>query len=107
MKVSCGEARRAGGVAALLSLILLFNGVVSAQTTAPKGSANPARPAGTRRTTPGKATAAEAGQFVAHAEQRLTELNLKVARASWIQENFITDDTEALADRKSGAAGMP
>ncbi len=92
MRVSCQVARRSGGVATLLSLILLFSSAVFAQATAPKGSQ-----AGARRTTAGRATAAEATQFVAHAEQRLRELGLKVSRASWVQENFITDDTEALA----------
>ncbi|HEV7906335.1 MAG TPA: M2 family metallopeptidase [Pyrinomonadaceae bacterium] len=86
MKLSYGAARRSRGVAVLLSLIFLCNGVALAQ-----------RKAGTRQTTPGKPTVAEAQAFVVHAEQRLTELNLKVSRASWVQENFITDDTEALA----------
>jgi peptidyl-dipeptidase A len=101
MRVSYGAARRRGGVALLLSLILLSNGAAAfAQTLASKGGAG-GRKAGARKpaaaTTTGKATAAEAAKFVAHAGQRLAELNLKVARASWIQENFITDDTEALA----------
>ncbi len=34
---------------------------------------------------------------MAEADKRLSELNLKVNRATWVQENFITDDTEALA----------
>ncbi|HYP01731.1 MAG TPA: M2 family metallopeptidase [Pyrinomonadaceae bacterium] len=88
MKLSCQTARRPGGVVAvLLSFIFLFQSLSFAQT----------QKAGTRKTTGGQPTVTEAQQFVAHAEQRLTELNLKVARASWIQENFITDDTEALA----------
>jgi peptidyl-dipeptidase A len=93
MKLSYRSARRPGVAPALLSLILLFNGAAFAQTPA-----SGARQGGTRRqATTGKATAAEAGQFVAHAEQLLTGLNLKLSRASWVQENFITDDTEALA----------
>jgi peptidyl-dipeptidase A len=101
MKLSyrAGRRRQPGIIAALLSLILLCQGAAFAQktTTAPKGGAAAARKAGTRRTTPGKATVAEAQEFVAHAEQRLKELGVKVSRASWIQENFITDDTEALS----------
>lgn len=42
-------------------------------------------------------TVAEAQTFMADAEKRLFELNLKSSRASWVQSNFITDDTEALA----------
>ncbi len=36
-------------------------------------------------------------QFINEAEKKLAELNLKSSRASWVQENFITQDTEALA----------
>ena len=43
------------------------------------------------------ATVAEANAFVAAAEKRLRELDLKAARAAWVQSNFITDDTEAMA----------
>jgi peptidyl-dipeptidase A len=42
-------------------------------------------------------TLAEAEQFIGQAETRLSELNTKVNRAGWVQENFITDDTEALS----------
>jgi peptidyl-dipeptidase A len=44
-----------------------------------------------------KPTVAEAEQFISQAESRLSELNTKAARAGWVQENFITDDTEAIA----------
>ena len=39
----------------------------------------------------------EARKFIDGAEQNLFDLGLKAARASWVQENFITDDTEQLA----------
>jgi peptidyl-dipeptidase A len=42
-------------------------------------------------------TAAEAKKFIEEAEQRLFELGVKASRASWVQENFITDDTEQIA----------
>lgn len=42
-------------------------------------------------------TAAEALQFMNQAEAQLADLNVKVQRASWVQENFITDDTQAIA----------
>jgi peptidyl-dipeptidase A len=41
-------------------------------------------------------TAAEAHAFIVKAEQQLFDLNNKGQRASWVQENFITDDTEAI-----------
>lgn len=42
-------------------------------------------------------TVAEAQEFMNKAEAQLAELSVKVNRASWVQENFITDDTQALA----------
>jgi peptidyl-dipeptidase A len=42
-------------------------------------------------------TVAEAQQFMQQAQARLNEIEVKAARASWVQENFITDDTEALS----------
>jgi peptidyl-dipeptidase A len=47
--------------------------------------------------TASKPTAAEAERFINQAETRLNELNTRAARAGWVQENFITDDTEAIA----------
>lgn len=41
--------------------------------------------------------ATEAKKFVEEAEKKLLALNLKSSRASWVQSNFITDDTEAMA----------
>ena len=42
-------------------------------------------------------TVAEAEQFMNKAEARLAELSVKGQQANWIHENFITDDTEAIA----------
>jgi len=42
-------------------------------------------------------TVAEADQFMQQAEDRLRDLSSKAQRAGWVQENFITDDTEAIA----------
>src|SRR2546427_13022282 len=42
-------------------------------------------------------TVAEAQEFMSKAEAQFAELTVKVNRATWVQENFITDDTEALA----------
>jgi len=47
-----------------------------------------------QNTTP---TAAEAQEFMNRAEAQLSDLAVKVNRASWVQENFITDDTQAMA----------
>src|SRR5437899_5621632 len=42
-------------------------------------------------------TVAEAEAFMKKAEARLAELSVKVNQAGWVHENFITEDTEALA----------
>jgi len=41
-------------------------------------------------------TVAEAEAFLADAEQKLFDLGNKAGRAAWVQENFITDDTEQI-----------
>src|SRR5213082_4926 len=47
--------------------------------------------------TPKSPTVAEAEAFMNKAEARLAELTVKVSKANWVHDNFITDDTEALA----------
>jgi len=42
-------------------------------------------------------TIAEAEAFMKDAEARLLDLGVKASRASWVQENFITDDTETIS----------
>jgi len=59
-----------------------------------------ARDAG-KKTSP---TTAEAQKFIENAEQRLFELGVKASRAAWVQENFITDDTEQIAAQASEEA---
>jgi len=51
-----------------------------------------ARPQGNPAPTP-----AEAERFMRHAEQDLFDLGIKASRASWVEANFITDDTEQIA----------
>jgi len=45
----------------------------------------------------GSATVADAQAFMKKAEDQLEDLNVRASRASWVQENFITDDTEAMS----------
>jgi len=42
-------------------------------------------------------TVQEAADFMRQAEAQLSELSVKVNRAAWVGDNFITDDTEALS----------
>src|SRR6185312_5884693 len=43
------------------------------------------------------ATVAEAQAFMKKAEDQLEDLNVRANRAQWVQENFITDDTETMS----------
>src|SRR5690349_16183933 len=45
----------------------------------------------------GPATKEEAEKFLADAEKRLLDLNVKSSRADWAKSTFVTDDTEALS----------
>ena len=47
--------------------------------------------------TSGSPTVADAEGFMNKAEARLAELSVKVNQATWVHDNFITDDSEALA----------
>src|SRR5258705_4835860 len=70
--------RFAGGVMKALGLLLLtFTMNAYAQTAPP--------------------TVAEAQDFMNKAETQFAELVVKVNRATWVQETYITDDTEAIA----------
>ena len=57
---------------------------------------------------PNSPSVAEAKKFLDEAEARLLDLTNEAGRAAWVQSNFITDDTEALAalanERQIGAA---
>src|SRR6266403_566921 len=73
----------------VLSLALLAP-VGRAQTPPKK---NPSQPAKLTSTQP---TPADAKRFIEQAETRLLDLWIKSGRASWVAENFITDDTESI-----------
>ncbi|HEY3579158.1 MAG TPA: M2 family metallopeptidase [Pyrinomonadaceae bacterium] len=45
----------------------------------------------------GPATKEEAKKFLADAEKRLLDLNIKGSRADWVKSTFVTDDTESIA----------
>jgi len=50
-----------------------------------------------KEVTTGTPTMEQAQAFLDDAEKRLMDLTVKQSRASWVEENFITVDTEALA----------
>jgi len=57
----------------------------------------------TRSTDP-LATPEEVKKFLENAEQDLFDLGKKASRAGWVQENFITVDTEGIAADANEAA---
>jgi len=51
-----------------------------------------------------KPTVEEARKFLDEAQKRLLDLSIQAGRAQWVQENFITEDTEILAAAQNEAA---
>src|SRR4029077_6316605 len=79
-------------LALLAMLALLAAGTALGQAGASKPSAKPA--AQHAKAAP---TVAEAEAFMKKAEDQLEDLSVRASRASWVQENFITDDTETIS----------
>jgi peptidyl-dipeptidase A len=77
--------------AVLASSVVL---VASPKSQAPQNDARKAIRNGPRSSQP---TAEEASAFLADAESRLLDLGVKASHANWVQENFITEDTEQIA----------
>ncbi|HEU5413992.1 MAG TPA: M2 family metallopeptidase, partial [Candidatus Angelobacter sp.] len=77
------------GISRIL-LIVLISSVAMAQTAPRKTTSSKA---------PGKGapTLAEAEVFMKKAEVQIDDLTVRASRAQWVQENFITDDTETMA----------
>src|SRR5512132_3829611 len=88
MEAPMNRFRRHGRVwtVVFLSLIVTFS-LMSSCTKTPDSLS----------TASGKGTPAEAEKFVADAEKRLFDLNIKYSRADWVKSTYITDDTEALS----------
>ena len=78
-------------VLGFLAFVLAAGPAAVAQSVAGGG-----RPASSK-TVRSAPTAAEAERFINLAESSLLDLWIKSTRASWVAENFITDDTEAIS----------
>ncbi len=74
----------------LLFALLLFAQAGAAQTPAKKN------PSATSKSAAAQPTVADAERFISRAETRLLDLWIKGGRASWVADNFITEDTEAI-----------
>lgn len=83
-------------------LVLLVGGIAGLLLA--QAGRTQSRPAGTEADKKGAPTAAEAQKFIEDAEQRLFDLGVKASRAAWVQQNFITDDTEEIAAEAGEAA---
>jgi peptidyl-dipeptidase A len=80
-------------ICALVILVMLASSAALAQTSAKKATSQSPMP----HTAKGPATIAEAQAFMKNAEAQLEDLTIRASRASWVQENFITDDTETMS----------
>jgi peptidyl-dipeptidase A len=80
-------------IRALVILVLLAASAALAQTSAKKATSQSPMPHAAK----GPATVAEAQAFMKNAEAQLEDLTVRASRASWVQENFITDDTETMS----------
>src|SRR5947207_14730253 len=54
-----------------------------------------------RNQTPPAATAADAKSFLDNVNQTMLKLGVEANQGGWVQQNFITDDTDALAARSN------
>lgn len=82
-----GIGLKAASIAACLLGVMIFGGTSRAHDS------QPGKP--TEKKSP--PTFADAKKFLEEAESRLFDLGNKAQRASWVEENFITDDTEQIA----------
>jgi len=77
----------------ILAAIAAIAPAASGQAQTPHANNSPLKP----RAGGSAPTVAEAERFITQAETRLFDLWIKSSRASWVSENFITDDTEAIS----------
>ena len=78
-------------------IAIVFACVTLAAAQAPKNDVRKAYRGAPASTTTVSPTVDEASKFLADAEARLIDLGVKGQRAAWVQENFITADTEQIA----------
>jgi peptidyl-dipeptidase A len=92
LKLTLSKAPCARMFGLFFAAIAAFSSVANGQTVAPNTNVAPAPKASAAAP-----TVAEAERFIAQAETRLLDLWIKGGRASWVAENFITDDTESIS----------
>ncbi|HEY5030541.1 MAG TPA: M2 family metallopeptidase, partial [Candidatus Angelobacter sp.] len=87
-----------------LAIVILLAACTALAQTAPKKAASKSssqassgQASSSATHAKGAATVAEAQAFMKKAEEQLLDLGVRASRASWVQENFITDDTETMS----------
>jgi peptidyl-dipeptidase A len=85
---------RSGLASFILLLTALAAGVAATGQAPPAGKKSPAPSPAASSSVP---SVEEARAFIDAAEKQLLDLSIKDQRARWVQENFITDDTEEMA----------
>src|SRR5579864_6650218 len=88
------------------AIVVLLACTALAQTAPKKPASKSASEASSSKSSSGKASAthgkgsatvAEAQAFMKKAEDQIEDLTVRASRAQWVQENFITDDTETMS----------
>ena len=79
----------------IVPLIVPLAGLLS--SGAAQAQARAKAPSGSQARAPAKPAMVEAKRFLAQTESRFDKLHEDQARADWVAENFITDDTAAIA----------
>ena len=88
----------------LRAALILFSSLIFLPPGSNAQSPAPGKPSSAaRKPAAVESTVAEARAFIVAAEKRLLELSIKGGRASWVQDNFITEDTEIMAADASEA----
>src|SRR5580700_3001538 len=90
--LAVSNARRVRILGVIVAAIAAIAPVANGQSAASKAKVSP-----THEAAGPEPTVAEAERFISQAETRLLALWIKGGRASWVAENFITDDTEAIS----------
>jgi peptidyl-dipeptidase A len=83
----------------IVSALAVFHLLATGAAAGPKAGAPPAPPGrpGAPAASARQPTAAEARDFIEAVEKRVLDLSIRSDRADWVQQNFITQDTEQIA----------
>src|SRR3984885_11556266 len=96
--IGTGQWRRSSAtIGSCVCVSVIAAALVFAMPATSQAPKNDTRKAVRDRSASAPPTAEEAAAFLAGAEARLLDLGVKASHANWVQENFITEDTEQIA----------